>query len=62
MAGRIEKGVLQPNGEIKPEPMMDVKHVADAIVNIANLPNSVTVDEFRILYVSAFIIKCRAYT
>ena len=54
--------MLQPNGEIKPEPMMDVKHVADAIVNIANLPNSVTVDEFRILYVSAFIIKCRAYT
>ena len=57
MAERIEKGVPQANGEIRPEPMMDVNHVADAIVNIANLPNSVTVDEFRILYVPIFVIE-----
>ena len=51
MAARLESGVMQANGEIKPEPLMDVEHVAKSIVHIANLPNSVTVDEFRILYV-----------
>lgn len=51
MAARLESGVMQANGEIKAEPMMDVEYVANSIVHIANLPTSVTVDEFRILYV-----------
>jgi NADP-dependent 3-hydroxy acid dehydrogenase YdfG len=32
------EGVLQPNGEIMPEPRMDVNQVADAILHMANLP------------------------
>jgi len=40
---RMTKGVLQANGEIKPEPMIDVKHIADAVRYIANLPLSANV-------------------
>lgn len=32
------KGILQPNGEIMPEPRMDVNQVADAVLHMANLP------------------------
>lgn len=32
------KGVLQPNGEMMPEPRMDVNQVADAVLHMANLP------------------------
>lgn len=38
MMAKIEKGALQPNGETKPEPTMDVKHVADAVLYMASLP------------------------
>lgn len=38
MTERMAKGVMQANGEMAIEPRMDVKHVADAIVHIANLP------------------------
>ncbi|HEY9566879.1 MAG TPA: SDR family oxidoreductase [Thalassobaculum sp.] len=38
MAARMAKGVMQANGEIAPEPLMDVSHVADAIVHMASLP------------------------
>jgi NAD(P)-dependent dehydrogenase (short-subunit alcohol dehydrogenase family) len=38
MTERMTKGVLQPNGEMKPEPRMDVEHVAQAVVNMASLP------------------------
>jgi NAD(P)-dependent dehydrogenase (short-subunit alcohol dehydrogenase family) len=38
MTERMTRGVLQPNGEMVPEPRMDVQHVADAIVHMANLP------------------------
>ena len=38
MMTRIEKGALQPNGETRPEPTMDVKHVADAVLYMASLP------------------------
>jgi NAD(P)-dependent dehydrogenase (short-subunit alcohol dehydrogenase family) len=32
------EGVLQPNGEMMPEPRMDVNQVADAVLHMANLP------------------------
>lgn len=35
---RMTEGVLQADGSRKPEPRMNLKHVADAIVFIANLP------------------------
>jgi NAD(P)-dependent dehydrogenase (short-subunit alcohol dehydrogenase family) len=38
MAARMAKGVLQANGEIAPEPLMDVKVVGDSILYMANLP------------------------
>lgn len=38
MTQRMASGVLQANGEMKVEPRMDVKHVADAVVHMASLP------------------------
>ena len=38
MTGRMRKGVPQANGSIEPEALMDLKHVADALVYMANLP------------------------
>ena len=38
MAERIMQGVPQANGQIMPEPVMDVRHVADAVLYMAGLP------------------------
>lgn len=38
MTERMRDGVPQADGTKKPEPRMDVKHVADAIVYMATLP------------------------
>ena len=38
MAARMAKGVPQANGEVAVEPLMDVQHVANAIVHMASLP------------------------
>ena len=38
MAARMASGVPQANGEIAVEPLMDVAHVGNAIVHMANLP------------------------
>jgi NAD(P)-dependent dehydrogenase (short-subunit alcohol dehydrogenase family) len=38
MSARTATGVKQANGEMAPEPMMDVKHIADAVVHMAGLP------------------------
>jgi NAD(P)-dependent dehydrogenase (short-subunit alcohol dehydrogenase family) len=38
MTQRMTNGVMQANGSLMVEPRMDLKHVADAIVYIANLP------------------------
>ena len=43
LSARMTKGVLQANGDLAPEPMMDVKHVADAVRYIAALPLSANV-------------------
>ncbi|SFB24237.1 SDR family oxidoreductase [Azotobacter beijerinckii] len=40
---RMTKGVLQASGQIAVEPMLDVKHVADAVRYIAALPLSANV-------------------
>jgi hypothetical protein len=34
----MAKGVLQANGEIAVEPLMDVEHVARTVLYMANLP------------------------
>jgi NAD(P)-dependent dehydrogenase (short-subunit alcohol dehydrogenase family) len=38
MTHRMLAGVPQADGSIKPEPRMDVRHVADAVLYMANLP------------------------
>ena len=38
MTDRLARGVMQANGTIMPEPRMQLKQVADAVVFIANLP------------------------
>jgi len=38
MTERMSAGVLQADGSTKVEPRMDVQHVADAVVYMANLP------------------------
>ncbi len=38
MASRMANGVLQADGEIRPEPLMDVDHVGQAIAFMASLP------------------------
>lgn len=38
MTARMREGVLQPDGTIKPEPTMDVAHVGNAVLYMANLP------------------------
>jgi NAD(P)-dependent dehydrogenase (short-subunit alcohol dehydrogenase family) len=34
----VAQGALQPDGSVRPEPTMDVRHVADAVVYMAGLP------------------------
>ncbi len=41
MAQGFTKGVLQANGDTKVEPVMDVAHVAQMVLHMANLPLSV---------------------
>ena len=38
LAARMKDGVPQANGQIMPEPLMDVEHTARAIVHMASLP------------------------
>ncbi|KZT35137.1 NAD(P)-binding protein [Sistotremastrum suecicum HHB10207 ss-3] len=43
MAAGQAKGILQPDGSIRPEATFDVQHVADTVLHIASLPNDVAV-------------------
>ena len=43
MAARFQTGVPQADGQIKIEPVMDVGHVAEAVLNMARLPLDVNV-------------------
>ena len=38
MAAHMTQGILQANGSIEPEPVIDVEHVARAVVHMARLP------------------------
>jgi NAD(P)-dependent dehydrogenase (short-subunit alcohol dehydrogenase family) len=38
LSERMTRGVLQANGTVAPEPMMDAQHVADAVRHIAAMP------------------------
>lgn len=43
MTARMSGGVPQADLSIKPEPVMDVQHVADSVLHMANLPLSANV-------------------
>ena len=43
LSERMTRGVLQANGSVAPEPMMDARHVADAVRHMASLPLSTNV-------------------
>jgi NADP-dependent 3-hydroxy acid dehydrogenase YdfG len=38
MTARMSQGVRQGDGSVRPEPTIDVTHVANAILHMANLP------------------------
>jgi NAD(P)-dependent dehydrogenase (short-subunit alcohol dehydrogenase family) len=38
LASKMTSGVPQANGSVAPEPVMDVRHAADAVVHMASLP------------------------
>jgi NADP-dependent 3-hydroxy acid dehydrogenase YdfG len=44
LTAAIEQGALQPDGSRLPEPMMDVQHVADAVLYMADLPLDANVE------------------
>ena len=49
MASRMANGVPQADGNIRPEPLMDVEHVAEAVVFMANLPLATNVQFMTIM-------------
>ena len=49
LTGRMKKGVLQANGTLAPEPTMDVKYVADALLYMAGLPLDVNVPTITVM-------------
>ncbi len=46
---RMTKGVLQANGEVAVEPMMDATEVADAVIHMAGLPLSTNIQFMTIM-------------
>jgi NAD(P)-dependent dehydrogenase (short-subunit alcohol dehydrogenase family) len=49
MTKRMSSGVLQANGTIMPEPTMDVRHVAEAVLFMAQLPLDANVEFITIM-------------
>jgi NAD(P)-dependent dehydrogenase (short-subunit alcohol dehydrogenase family) len=49
MTARMVDGVLQADGTMRPEPRIDVEHVADAVVRMANLPLDVNIQFMTIM-------------
>jgi NAD(P)-dependent dehydrogenase (short-subunit alcohol dehydrogenase family) len=49
LAARMAQGVPQADGSIRPEPLMDVKHVGEAVLQMANLPLDVNVQFMTIM-------------
>jgi len=49
MTGRMASGVAQADGSVRPEPVMDVAHVASAVLYMASLPLDANVQFLTIL-------------
>lgn len=52
MTSKMSGGVPQADGSIKPEPVIDVNHVAQAVVNMADLPLEANVQFMTIMATS----------
>lgn len=55
MASGHTLGALQPDGRRVAEPTFDPVHVAQMVVHLSGLPNSVTVLDVNIMYVFLFL-------
>jgi NAD(P)-dependent dehydrogenase (short-subunit alcohol dehydrogenase family) len=49
MTARMKDGVMQANGTIAPEPTIDPKHIADAVVYMAGLPLDANVQTITVM-------------
>jgi NAD(P)-dependent dehydrogenase (short-subunit alcohol dehydrogenase family) len=49
LTGRMQEGVPQADGSVRVEPVIDVVHVANAVVHMANLPLDVNVQFLTIM-------------
>ena len=49
LSERMTRGVLQANGTVAPEPMMDAQHVANAVRHIAAMPLSANVLQMTVM-------------
>ncbi|GGB50028.1 oxidoreductase [Roseibium aquae] len=49
MTAHFDQGLPQADGSVRPEPVMDVAHVADAVVQMADLPLSANVQFITIM-------------
>jgi NAD(P)-dependent dehydrogenase (short-subunit alcohol dehydrogenase family) len=49
LAARMAKGVPQADGSVRPEALMEVKHVGEAVLQMANLPLDVNVQFMTIM-------------
>ena len=49
MSASLGQGAQQADGSIRPEPMMDVAHVADAVLSMASLPLSANVLQMTVM-------------
>jgi NAD(P)-dependent dehydrogenase (short-subunit alcohol dehydrogenase family) len=49
MTAKMATGVMQANGTIAPEPTIDPKHVADAVVYMASLPLTANVQNMTVM-------------
>jgi NAD(P)-dependent dehydrogenase (short-subunit alcohol dehydrogenase family) len=56
LAARMETGVLQADGQVRPEPLMDVGHVGQAVLYMANLPRGANV-----LSMTLMATACRSW-
>ncbi len=49
MAARMAEGIVQANGQIAKEPLMDVAHVGEAVLHMAELPLATNVQFLTIM-------------
>jgi NAD(P)-dependent dehydrogenase (short-subunit alcohol dehydrogenase family) len=49
LTAKVAGGTLQANGDMRPEPYLDVRHVADAVLYMAGLPLEANVQSLTVM-------------